>query len=325
MPTIKDVSREAGLSVGTVSRILNNRGYISTNAKQKVEFAMKKLNYQPNEMARSLSKQSSSLIGLVVPQVENPYFSLFTSYVQEYARCKGYHILLFCSNGMEQRETEMLDVCRRNRVAGIILCSSCFSVSTFGELDCPLVTMERDVENEVSSVRCDNFAGGALVAEHLISRGCKYLMHLSALSPSHLTADLRAKGFAETCSKNGVSHIEVPFPEELYNRMEYFDFIEEIFALHGDIDGVFASNDIIASQLLQHCAKHGITVPDSLKIVGFDDIPLSRWTVPSLTTVHQPLDKMAEVAVQALLDARSGRTVQKTFCFPVELIERETT
>ena len=325
MPTIKDVSRESGLSVGTVSRILNNRGYISERAKQKVDLAMKKLNYRPNELARSLSKQSSSLIGLVVPQIENPYFALFASYVQEYARCKGYHILLFCSNGMEQRETEMLDVCRRNRVAGIILCSGCFSVATFGELDCPLVTMERDVENEIASVRCDNYQGGSLVAQHLISKGCRYLMHLSALSPSHLTADLRAKGFAETCNKLGVSHIEVPFPEELYNRMEYFDFLEEIFALHGDIDGVFASNDIIAAQLMQHCAKHGKSVPSALKIVGFDDIPMAKWTVPSLTTVHQPLDKMAKVAVQALLDARAGLSVQKSFFFAVELVERETT
>lgn len=325
MATIKDVSQEAGLSIGTVSRILNNRGYISEEARKKVDLAMKKLNYQPNEVARSLSKKSSSLIGLVVPQLENPYFSVFISYVEQYAARRGYSILLFCSNGMEQKESEMLDVCRRNRVAGIILCSGRFSVATFGELDCPLVTMEREVENELASVGCDNYTGGVLAAQHLIDRGCHHVAYLSGLPASYMSRDKRAQGFSDVCRKNNTEHVEIPFSEELYRNTEYFDFLEEIFTIYSDIDGVFASNDIIAAQIIQRCAKHGINVPDDMKIVGFDDIPLARWTTPALTTIHQPLDRMAEATIQILLDAKTGAEIKKVVSLPVELVIRGTT
>lgn len=325
MATIKDVSKETGLSVGTVSRILNNRGYISEASRKKVNDAMTKLNYQPNELARSLSKKSSSVIGVIVPQLQNPYFAELTGCLIDSALGFKHQILMFTSDGKEEKEAEIIEECRKNRVAGIILCSGCYAVSKFSDLGCPLVTIERSLETGTSAIECDNFMGGKLAAEHLISKGCKNLLHLSGVEGNIMPADKRALGFIEACEQHEVEHTEVPFSEELYQKMEYVDFLEEIFAMNQEIDGVFASSDVIASQVLQLCKRQKKSVPEDLKIVGFDDIPLAKWTTPTLTTIHQPVKEMAQIAIHTLLDARDGKVVPKNINMAVTLIERETT
>ena len=201
MATIKDVSKETGLSVGTVSRILNNRGYISEASRKKVNDAMTKLNYQPNELARSLSKKSSSVIGVIVPQLQNPYFAELTGCLIDSALGFKHQILMFTSDGKEEKEAEIIEECRKNRVAGIILCSGCYAVSKFSDLGCPLVTIERSLETGTSAIECDNFMGGKLAAEHLISKGCKNLLHLSGVEGNIMPADKRALGFIEACEQ----------------------------------------------------------------------------------------------------------------------------
>ena len=123
MATLKDVARESGLTVGTVSRVLNNRGYISEKTRNRVYEVMKELNYQPNEMARSLSKQSSNTIGVIVPHIVHPYFAKLISNLEVAAYNNKYKILLFNSKGKNAREEEYIEMCRSNRVAGLILCS----------------------------------------------------------------------------------------------------------------------------------------------------------------------------------------------------------
>ncbi len=326
MATITDVAEESGLSVGTVSRVLNNRGYISEKTRLKVNEAMKKLHYQPNELARSLSKQSSSIIGVVVPKLDNPYFSSLTEYIEEFASSKGLQILLFVSNGNKEKEEELIDLCKKHRVAGIIICSGLFSLEAVKNLDCPLITIERNIGNTATaSIECDNYEGGKLAGEHLIQKGCKYLLHLSGVVGNEMSADKRAQGFIDVCKKYGVTHLEVPFSNELYERMEYLDFLKEIFALHPDIDGVFASNDIIGAQVMQICKEFNRNVPEKVKVIGFDDIPLAKWTIPALTTIHQPIKEMAKAAVNMLHEANNGVKKTTNITMSVALIERNST
>ncbi|MBS7379544.1 MAG: LacI family DNA-binding transcriptional regulator, partial [Sphaerochaetaceae bacterium] len=123
MATIKDISKETGLSIGTVSRVFNNRGYISQETRDKVDAAVKKLNYQPNAVARSLSKSSSRIIGLIVPHIAHPFFSDLLSAIENATRERGYSLLVFVSKGDEKAEVEMINRCRENRVCGMVLCS----------------------------------------------------------------------------------------------------------------------------------------------------------------------------------------------------------
>ena len=197
------------------------------------------------------------------------------------------------------------------------MCSGLFSVLPLMDLGRPLITIERALDSGTSAILCDNYGGGVLAAQHLIDKGCRCLLHLGGVVGNSMPADLRAKGFIDTCEKCGVQHIEASFSEELYERMEYLEFLQEMFAMHPDIDGAFTSSDLIAAQVLQLCAGFNIKVPEQLKIVGFDDIPLAGWTVPTLTTVKQPIPEMAEMAVRTLIDAQDGKAVPVSFTFPV--------
>lgn len=164
MATLKDVAKETGLTVTTVSHVLNNRGYISEETRKKVYDAMKKLNYHPNEVARSLSKQSTNTIGVIVPHIRHPYFAELISNLESQAYRHQHKILLFNSQEKNEKEYEYLEMCSSNRVAGIILCSGTVGVNEFQGLNVPLITIERFLENGTGAVECDNIQGGRLAA-----------------------------------------------------------------------------------------------------------------------------------------------------------------
>lgn len=326
MATIKDVAREAGLTVTTVSRVLNNRGYISDDARQRVKTAMEKLNYQPNEVARSLHKKSSRTIGVIVPHIRHPYFAEMISNIENAAYKKGYRILLCNTQSKEEKEKEYIEICTSNRVAGIILFSGLVAVDTFVKMDIPVITMERFLDNGTASVECDNRTGGAMAAEKLIENGCRNLMMIgSTACEVELPADLRAIGFRDVCNEKGVSYVEIDPEESAYNEMTYGEMMEDALRRYPQTDGVFASSDVIAAQTLQVCSKLGLSVPEQMKIVGFDDVSIAQLTNPELTTIHQPIREMAQIAVGLLVDAAEGNLVAKKTVLPVQLIERGTT
>ena len=326
MATIKDVAKEAGLTVTTVSRVLNNRGYISDDARERVRLAMQKLNYQPNEVARSLHKKSSKTIGVIVPHIRHPYFAEMISNIENIAYKKGYRILLCNSQEKEEKEKEYIEICTSNRVAGIILFSGLVDVDTFIKMDIPVITMERYLDNGTASVECDNLEGGALAAQKLIDNGCKNLMMIgSTASNVELPADLRATGFRKVCDEKSITYVEVDPEVSAYNNMTYDEMLEDALKKYPDTDGVFASSDVIAAQTLQVCSKMHISVPKQMKIIGFDDVSIAQLTTPKLTTIHQPIKEMAESAVDLLLNAAEGKMVAKKTVLPVQLIERGTT
>lgn len=325
MATLKDVAREAGLTVGTVSRILNNRGYISSNAREKVEEAMKKLNYRPNEVARSLHGKSTNTIGLIVPHIKHPYFAETISNLEKQAYKKGYKILLCNSQSIREKEKEYIDICTGNRAAGLILCSGTVDTKMFEQVEIPVITMERFLDNGTACVECDNKQGGELAAQKLIACGCKNLLHIGTIGTVHMPADMRTEGFREVCQRQGIAFVELSTEEEQYNNMEYDELLESVLRKYPKTDGMFLSSDVMAAQALQICRKLGISVPDQMKIIGFDDVNIASLTTPQLTTIHQPVKEMAEIAVNLLHDAVSGKLVPKRTVLPVCLIERETT
>lgn len=325
MSTLKDVARETGLAVSTVSRILNNRGYISEETRKNVYDAMKKLNYQPNEVARSLSKKTTNTIGVIVPHIRHPYFAELISYIESAASKKNYKILLFNSQDKDEKEMKILKMCKSNRVAGVILSSGTVEMDQFDGLDVPLITIERNLEKGTAMVECDNEKGGRLAASHLIDRGCKHLVHISGVIGNQMPADARGSGFAEICVKEGVKHQEFKTNSTQYNAGAYHELIENILIQNKDIDGIFASSDLIAAQVLQVCAKLKINIPGQIKLIGFDDVMISSLTTPTITTIHQPIKEMAMAAVSLLIDAVEKNIVPSRTILPVTLIERETT
>ena len=325
MATIKDVAKETGLAVGTVSRVLNGRGYISEDTKAKVEEAMKKLNYHPNDVASSLSKQSSNTIGLIVPHIRHPYFAEIISAIENQSYKNQYKVLIFNTQEKDDRQWEYLEMCSRNRVAGVILCSGNVDSLKFEGLNVPLISVECEVKNGTASINCDNLNGGKIAANHLIDKGCNHLIHISGIKDTSMPADLRATGFSQICQENNKDYKIVSSSSKEYDTMDYHSHIKQILEQNPLTDGIFASSDLIALQVIQVCNNLGKRVPQDIKVIGFDDTYIARLVTPELTTIHQPIDLIAQKAVELLIKAVNNQEVPTKTILDVELRERKTT
>ena len=322
MATIKDVAKEAGLAVGTVSRVMNNRGYISDSARKKVEEAMKKLNYHPNEMARSLQKKYTNTIGVIVPIIDHPYFAKLVSCLVEEAYRQDKKILLLSSGGLETREAEFIELCHRNLVSGIILCNGSINVSSFDNLHIPVITIERKKEGDSPSIECDNWQGGVLAVEHLVERGCRNLLHVSGQTEKSMPADVRGNAFLETCARKKVQGRVIRRQLKHYQLEDSDQFIGSMLDQFPDTDGIFVSNDIMAVMILEVCKKRGLNIPEDIRIVGFDDLSITCWTYPQISTIHQPIEEMAREALDTLEQMQKKKSVPSRIVLPVSLVVR---
>ncbi|WP_455717144.1 LacI family DNA-binding transcriptional regulator [Anaerosporobacter sp.] len=325
MATLKDVAAKSGVTVTTVSRVLNNRGCISAETRDRVYAVIKELNYKPNELARSLSKQKSNSIGIIVPHIEHPYFARLIGYLEREAVYKNYKIMICNSHGMFGKEVDYLEMLQSHRVAGIILCSRSADIGKFVSLNIPVVSIERSVDVGTSSVECDNYQGGVLAAEHLIARGCKNLVYISGVENETMPDDERCMGFVKVCEDNNILHKEIIYKADGYLNREYHSLIENILLENPKVDGIFTSSDLIAAQVIQVARKMNLQVPDNLKIVGFDDVNIASLVSPTITTVHQPIKEMAKEAIDCLIKYVDGKTVPSRIQMPVSLVKRETT
>lgn len=324
MVTLKDVAKEAGLTVTTVSRVLNNRGYISDQARKKVYDAMKTLNYQPNEVARSLSKRSTDTIGLIVPSITHPYFSTLISAIEEKSETKGYKILLFNTKGDINLEEQYMDKCRGSQVAGIVLFSGRDDNQYLKKIDVPVITLERYQEDATASIEVDNYKGGQLAAQALIDAGCRNVLQISAVYETYMPSDDRELGFKDYCQNKEITYNLVRTYADLNVDHNLDELLVQILNENPDVDGIFTGSDLIAMNLIKVCHNHKISVPKDIRIVGYDDIFLSRYVSPTITTIKQPVEEMTELALSLLLKSNKTDIPKKTV-LPVELILRQST
>lgn len=325
MATLKDVAERAGVTVTTVSRVINDRGYISSQTRQRVYDVMKELNYQPNELARSLSKQKTNTIGVIVPHIVHPYFAKLISNLESEAAKKKLKMILCNTKGETEKEKEYLEMCRSNRVAGIILCSRNVDAREIARLDIPVVSIERNCEEGVTGIQCDNYMGGRLATEHLIACGCKSLIHFSGIANEDMPADDRETAFTQVCTKHGVRHYEKQCDASLYNELEYHEYIRQTLQAVPDADGIFASSDLIAAQVIQVCNSLEISIPQQMKLVGFDDVNIAQLTTPTITTIRQPIREMSEWAIEFIEKRLSGQMIPDQIKLPVSLVQRQST
>ena len=325
MATIVDVAKIAGVTPTTVSRVINNRGYISEKTKKKVFEAMKELNYQPNEIARSLTKKKTNTIGIIVPHISHPYFSKLISNLENQASKKGYKIMLCNSKEEVKKEQEYLDMFKSNRVAGIVLCSGNVEASKINVGDTPIVLLEKNFEEGYLGIQCDNYKGGKIATEHLIDSGCKRLLHFSGIIDEHMPADNREKAFIDVCEKNEIEYFIKKYDLNIYNNMNYYDYIKETLISIPNIDGIFASSDLIAAQVIQVCNELNIDIPREIKLVGFDDVDISKLTTPQITTIHQPIMEMAKEAINFIDKKINNEDIlNKNIILDVSLIKRSS-
>lgn len=325
MSTLKDVAEKSGVTVTTVSRMLNGRGYVSDKTKRKIKQAMKDLNYQPNELARALSLKRSSFIGLIVPSASNMFFCKIIDSVERIVSRNGYKLLLCTSNHEVKKEIEYFDMLSASKVAGVILASHTQNIDKNIAIDAPVISIDRIISSGIPSICSDNYQGGVLAAQHLISRGCKKLAHISGSAYLDMDANKRYFGFKEVCDKAAVQHIVIDAAEEQFYSMHYESIINSLIDYNPDVDGIFTSNDIIAAQVINICTRRNIKIPDQIKLVGYDDIDLCTLCSPTITTIRQPVEDICQYAVENIISKNEHKVIPTNTVFPVSLIERETT
>ena len=325
MATIVDVAKLAGVTPTTVSRVINNRGYISEKTRNKVNEAMDQLGYQPNEIARSLTKQKSNTIGIIVPHISHPYFAKLISNLENEAAKSGYKIILCNSKEKAEKEKQYLDMCKSNRVAGIILCSGNVESNKVNTGNIPMVLLEKNFEEGKLGIQCDNYQGGKLATEHLIECGCKRLLHFSGVIDEDMPADNREKAFIDICSENNVEYFIRKYDINTYNEMNYYEYIRDTLNEMKNIDGIFASSDLIAAQVIQVCNELNIRIPSDVKLVGFDDVEIAKLTTPTITTIHQPIKEMAKLAIELIDSKYKNIEVNEQTILPIELVVRNST
>lgn len=325
MSTIKDVAQKAGVTVTTVSRILNNRGYIGEETRRKVQKVMEELDYHPNEIARSLFRKKSNMIGIIIPTVSHPFFSELSNYIEYYAYNSGYKILLCNSQLDRTKEKEYVDMLKRHKVDGIIMGSHTLEVDEYVNLNLPVVSLERCIAEDIPYVSADNYEGGRLATNLLIEKGCKKIAHICGSLRLNLLANKRSEAFIDIVRKKDIEHVVVQTELNSFDLNQDEILIHSLLMDYPDIDGLFASSDIKAAYAIKACYQLKKKVPESIKIVGFDDVKIASIIVPQISTIKQPIEEMSRLVIELLIKQINGEAVPVKNILPVSLIERQTT
>ncbi|UTR06898.1 LacI family DNA-binding transcriptional regulator [Alkalihalobacillus sp. LMS6] len=322
MTTIRDVAKYANVSVATVSRVLNNKGYVSKVAEEAVQQAISALNYKPNAVARSLYNKKSRMIGLLIPDIANPFFPEVARAIEDVALKAGYTVVLCNTDSKLEKERHYLNTLEQKYVDGIIAATGVGSYDHYKDLNVPIVALDRYISEDVPTVMVENKQGARIATEHLVEQGCTYLVHLRGRSGLG-TADDRYEGFKETVERYNVKHIVV---ETGFNIHTAEAKMRKLLSQHPKIDGIFAGSDVTAAGAMKAAHTLKRAIPDDLQIIGFDGIAYGEMLSPSLSTMKQPIYRIGEKAISLLIEQIEKKNVETHhYVFPPVLQLRGTT
>ncbi|PLR67575.1 MULTISPECIES: LacI family DNA-binding transcriptional regulator [Bacillaceae] len=299
--TIRDVAKEAGVSVATISRYLNKKGYVSLETEKRIQFVMETLKYKPNEIARGLARQKTNTIALFIPDIINPFFPELVSAIEREANSKGYKMILVHADFEEMTEPYMWEGFENMYIDGFIFASYQLKPTSIQRLqykEIPFVIVDRAANVTLkNSVTIDNYKGAKLAVRHLYSVGCRKIIHISG--PIHLVpSQERLRGYMETVKQYSLDfiHYEADFSLE-----SGISLTKKAMAEHPDADGFFLGNDLMAIGCLKMLKYLQKRVPEEIAIAGFDGIALTTMVEPEITTVVQPISEIGIAAANKLL------------------------
>lgn len=324
MVSIRDVAKLAGVSPSTVSRVMNKTANVDSEKRMRVEKAILETGFKPNEVARSLYKKSSKLIGMIVPNIMNPFFNELAEAIERESDAMGFRLTLCNSNDDIEKEKRNLNLLDRMNADGIILMTN--REETKEEITrcrVPVVMVDRQIEHssEIACIESDHYQGGRMAAEHLYRCGCRKIVQLCG--PQRFSSSRqRHQAYLDVCGEKG---IEAVWMECGFSYEDGLNKAEELLERFPGADGIIAANDMVAISVYKVLHAHGIRVPRDIQLIGFDNITLSRLVTPEITTVAQPIAAMGRAAVRVLTEYIAGEAINCRNIFPVELIKRETT
>lgn len=327
MATIRDVGKLAGVSVATVSRVLNKKGYVSKETEEAILKAMEMLNYTPSDVARRLAGKKSKIIGLLIPDILNPFFPAIARAVEDSANELGYSVILCNSDNNVIKEKTYLDMFLNKQVDGVIVSSYSINPEDLSKLinkGMPVVIIDNEFSRyDIPSVTSNNKEGGRIAVEHLFECGCEKI--------AHITGDLSIKSFKErwqgyqqVCLEKGLFYPNLLITTELTSKSGY-EATKELMKKNKDVDGIFVGSDMQAIGCYKALEDMEYRVPEDVKIIGYDGLT-GNTEYLSLSSVEQQVYAFGKIAVEILYSQISGALLEKSsYKLNVRLIKRKST
>lgn len=311
---LTDVAELAGVSPTTVSRVINNKGYLSEKTKQKVRAAMKTLGYKPNNLARGLQGKSPQLIGLIFPNISNIFYSELIEYLEIELFKHGYKVIICNSQNDPAKEREYIEMLEANQVDGIISSSHNLGIDDYERVTAPIIAFDRNLAPNIPIISSDNFEGGKLAAKTLQKSGCQNIIMITGSDNTDSPTTSRALGFSFQIPEGKI--FKVPNTLSTIRReME----IKSILTSHKP-DGIFVSDDLTAILTMKIAHQLERKIPDDLKIIGYDGTAFIENIFPQLTTIQQPIAEIANLIVEVLLKQIKNEKTNKDYILPVSLL-----
>ena len=333
MTTIKDVAKKAGVSVATVSAVINTDSNVNVSERlsKKVKDAVNELNYRPNRIARALSKEENPMIAYVIPTIQNQFFSQLGHYIENFAFEKNYGVYLCNTHSRIERSDLYLNNLIENRVSGVIvtltweIISSDFIENLLDE-NIPVIGMagarKRD---DIDTVLIDDKEGSFKAVEYLIERGKSNIAFIGVEESK--TTEIRCSGYKQALKKHNLKvKNDLLSIQNDFNRENGYKAAEKLLNSNSLIDSIFVYNDVMASGVIDYLNENSIKIPGEIAVIGYDN-SISSYTNPKLSTMGLPKLKMAEKTMDLLfkrIDKRGDDNYQ-TYLIHPELIIRETT
>jgi LacI family transcriptional regulator len=310
--TIYDIARILDISASTVSRGLKNHPHVRAEMKKKILMTAKRMGYQQNKFASNLRQRHTFTIGVVVPRLDSYFMATVISGMEQIANDAGYNLIISQSQESFKKESASIATLFNSRVDGILISLS-YETNTLEHLNVvfkkgiPVVFFDRICDHPMcKSVVINNYKAGYEAAAHMISQGCKNLVHIGGSLFRNVYAD-RYNGFKQALIDNG---LEVSSKSLIISDLSYKSGIEagkEILQLKNLPDGIFAANDTSAVAVICELKQAGIRIPEDICVAGFNNDPVSRVVEPNLTTIHYPGKEMGEMAATTLINSFKGR------------------
>lgn len=327
--SIKDISELSGVSIATVSRVINKNGRYSKETEERVKAVIEKNHYVPNMVAKGLRTNRMNNIGIIVPDITNEFFVQLVREIEKSLFDSDFSSFICNTNEDLEIEHKHLKMLRTQNVSGVIYISGT-DMADYGDLlDTPTVFIDRFPKNDNGRyvvIESDNWRGGFLAAKLLLDKGCRNVVMLTDRRRLSSQRE-RVEGFLEAHRQ-----MEVPVQEDAIVDVEQVTFRQAYNAVCRLLeegryfDGIFASTDWLAMGAYVALSEHRIQVPQDVKIVGFDDISVAEYNAKPITTIHQQVDIIGKLAARSILDLIQNKPIHmRRHTVPVYLVERSTT
>lgn len=309
MANIREVARRAGVGVGTVSRALNGSGYVAEETKERIQAIARELDYNPNELARNLFRNRTGIVGVVVPDMENPFFSKLLKYMEIELYKNSYKALICNTIEISSREQDFIDMLKANVVDGIITGAHSLRDDAYHNLNKPVVAMDRNLGSDIPVIHSDHKAGGRMAAELLLEAGCRNVLQFGGSFRVHTPSNDRHMEFCRVMEENGAAVNTIELAWNMMGYDYYRNVMDQYMDIYRNIDGVFTT-DIVALYCMDMAKQRNIPVPEKLHIVGYDAIDVTRLFTPNLTSIAQNIPLLAKTCVDTMMDLLDGKKVE---------------